>query len=136
MGAALTVLPFKFKHYSLLTEMLEAQSCPWLSGVSYQTLPKIGYIVLLGKQPLAAGFLRRVEGGYGYIDTVVTNPHFGSQMRHQALEIIVKKLLEEAKDLRLRGLIGSTNDAGVLKRAKDLGFTEIDHRVLIKVDRP
>ena len=128
----MTVVPFKHKHYSMILEMLKDRETPWLGTVSYQTLSKIGYIALLGNQPIAAGFLRRIEGGYGYLDTFVSNPFFGSKMRHEGITAIVDLLLEEAKSLELRGIIGSTNDPGIVKRAKEKGFHIVEQTLLAK----
>ncbi len=89
-------------------------------------LPKIGYITLMNKQPIAAGFLRRVEGGFGQMDTLVSNPYFGSQIRHIGINKVVDLLIDEAKTLKLHGVIGFTPDAGILKRAIDRGFHTVE----------
>jgi hypothetical protein len=119
---SIKVLPFKYKHYGMLLTMLEDQKTAWLPTVSYKTLPKIGYIAILGKHPVAAGFLRRIEGGYGYVDTVVSNPHFGSQVRHDAISRIFELIMQEASDIGLVGVLGSTTDQGILKRALEWGY--------------
>lgn len=91
-----------------------------------KTLPKIGYMALRNGYPVAAGFLRRVEGGYGQLDTLTSNALFGSQIRHEGLEKVVNSLLEEAKVLKLHGIISFTTDIGVLKRAESLGFHVVE----------
>ena len=95
-----------------------------------KTLPKIGYIAYLGKHPIAAGFLRRVEGGYAQLDTLVSNAHFGSQIRHKGIEMVVDTLLQDAKDLKLHGVIGFTNDPGILKRANSIGFKTLPQSLI------
>ena len=110
--------------------MLMDQKCEWMQHVSYKTLPKIGYIAMMGEQPIAVGFLRRVEGGYGQLDTFVTSPWFGSQVRHKGLDGIVNALMAEAKDLNLLGLIAVTKDTGIIKRAKSLGWNEISQTLI------
>jgi len=112
--------------------MLESQKCNWIQHVSYKTLPKIGYIAMLGDQPIAAGFLRRVEGGYGQLDTFVTNPHFGSKMRDEGLNKVVDALLIEAKDLDLIGIIAITQDSGIIERSKKYGFRIINQVLIAK----
>lgn len=96
-----------------------------------KTLPKIGYIAFLGDTAIAAGFLRRVEGGYAQLDTLVSNPHFGSQVRHIAIDKVVQSLLDEAKLLKLQGVIAFTSDEGVLKRAEAIGFHVLESHKLI-----
>jgi hypothetical protein len=128
----MNLVPFKHRHYKLLIDMLHSQACPWQQHVSYKTLPKIGYIALLHDQPIAVGFLRRVEGGYGQLDTFATNPYFGSQIRHQGIELVVEALLDEAQHLKLHGLICFTKDPGILARAKDRGFILLPDQLLAK----
>lgn len=129
--AEVSVVPFKYKYLQQLIELHEANKYPHTHLISMKTLPKIGYISLLnGQQPLAAGFLRRLEGGYAQIDTLVSNPYFGSLLRHEGIKLVVDTLLEEAKRLDLTGIVAFTNDQGVLKRAENLGFVELNQKVI------
>lgn len=89
-----------------------------------KSLPKIGYLALMNNHPIAAGFLRRVEGGYGQIDTLASNRHFGSLVRHEGISKVVNELINEAKLLKLHGIVSYTHDDGILKRANALGFQE------------
>lgn len=127
----MNLLAFKHKHYQLLTDMLQSQECSWREFISYKTLPKIGYIAMLNDQPIAAGFLRRVEGGYGQFDTFATNPYFGSIVRNQGLELVVDALLDDAKRLKLQGLLAFTKDHGILKRAQEKGFHLLPDSLLV-----
>jgi len=114
----------------MLLSMLQDQNTPWIKDISYQTLPKIGYISILGNHPIAAGFLRKVEGGYGQLDTFVTNPYFGSQIRHLAIERIVDSLLLEAEVEDMKGIIAISEDQGIIDRAKEKGFFVIPQTIL------
>jgi len=133
LSANIRVLPFKHKHYGMVLSMLQDQKTPWVKNVSYKNLPKIGYIALLGKHPIAAAFLRKIEGGYGYLDTFVSNPYFGSKIRHEALSEISKNLMEEAKNQGMSGVLCSSAESSLVQRAKDWGFTVIEHTVLGKI---
>lgn len=126
------VLPFKFKHYPMLLDMLEAQKYPDLSNAAYKTLPKIGYIALIDNNPIAAGFLRRVEGNVmAQLDGLTSNPYFGSIIRHQGITKIVNQLIEDAKQLKLKGIYAMTQDCAVRVRAEAIGFKKIDHSVIV-----
>jgi hypothetical protein len=126
------VIPFKFTHLPLLLEMLEDHNTPWSSKVSMKSLPKIGYIALLNKQPVAAGFLRRVEcDEVAQIDCLTSNPWFGSIIRHAGVTDVVNRLIDDAKLLKLQGIIAFTKDSGVLTRAKELGFNLIDESLIV-----
>lgn len=94
------------------------------------TLPKLGYIIYLGKAPIAAGFLRKVEPCFAQIDTLVSNGHFGSKIRHEGIKTIVDTLIADAKRLKLKGLIAHTLDAGTIARAKSLGFHIVPQTIL------
>lgn len=126
------IVPFKHKYFDLLQEMHEKQHLALGIKLSMQDLPKIGYICLLGKQPVAAGFLRRVEPNYAQLDTFLSNPYMGSQIRHRGLTLITDALLEDAADLDLKGVLVITKDESILKRAKIEGFTVVDQTLLIK----
>ena len=125
----LEILPFKHKHYELLLEMLKDQG--YTQEVSYQSLPKIGYIAMLGKQPVFAGFLRKVEGGeMAQFDGFTSNPYFGSQIRDKAINEVINRLMIEAKDLKLKGIYAFTNVYSILLRAEAIGFKRLDHSVI------
>ena len=122
--------PFKInKHMKLLQEMLESNS--YKDDIQNSYIPKIGYICLLGDQPLAAGFLRRVECDVvAQIDGLTSNKAFGSILRHQAIDMIVDQLIIEAKALEIQGLMAFTHDEGVLKRAKNRGFNILGEKLI------
>lgn len=87
-------------------------------------------MALLNGHPIAAGFLRRVEGNVAQLDCLTSNKHFGSIIRHQGIKLIVDTLINEAKALKLDGIIATTSDQGILKRAKELGFKVIPQTVI------
>lgn len=126
----LNIIPFRFKHLEHLIEMHKAQKYMNLSTIDMSTLPKVGYIAYLNDQPIAAGFLRRLEPHFAQIDTLVSNPYFGSQIRHEGVKAVVNELIEEAKRLKLKGIISLTSDLGVLKRAEELNFHVVDQKVI------
>jgi hypothetical protein len=110
------------KHMNSLQDMLDSQD--FKIPILGNSIPKIGYIAMLGDQPLAAGFLRRVECDIvAQIDGLTSNKAFGSILRHRAIDLVVDQLILEAKELKLQGLIAFTHDKGVLSRAKDRGFS-------------
>jgi hypothetical protein len=128
--AQINIIPFKRSHINMLHEMLESQDFD-PKGITYESLPKIGYIAMLGDQPIAAGFLRRVECDIiAQIDGLVSNKMFGSVIRHEGISKIVDTLIMSAKSLKLQGLIAFTTDITIIKRAEVAGFLKINHSVL------
>lgn len=130
MDNEISIVPFKFKYLSMLTEMLVDRQVTWLDTVTMKTLPKIGYIALMNNQPIAAGFLRKVEGGYAQMDTLVSSPYFGSKIRNIGINKVVDCLLEEAKDLKLTGILAFTGEQSIIDRAKERGFEVFDQKLI------
>lgn len=126
----ISIVPFRFKYLKALQSILETNDYIGISDVNMKTLPKIGYIAMMGGYPIAAGFLRRVEGGYAQLDTLTTNKTYGSLVRHQGIEGIVKTLIQDAKDLQLHGIVAFTSDYSVIKRSEDLGFQTLKHSLI------
>lgn len=121
---------FKYKHLSMLIEMLEDQDYPD-TNVTMKNLPKIGYIAMLDNIPIAAGFLRRVEGDeVAQIDGLTSNPHFGSIIRHKGINLVLNQLVIHAKELNLLGLYAFCQDVSTIKRAEDIGFRVVSHSTL------
>lgn len=126
----ISVVPFKHKYLQQVIELHKSQNYMGIEQICMGNLPKIGYVALMGSQPIACGFLRRVEGGFAQIDTLASNGYFGSNIRHDGINKVVDSLISEAKRLKLRGIISLTRDAGILKRAVDLGFHINDQAII------
>lgn len=125
-----SVVPFKFKHYQYLIDLHKSQKYASMDAIAYKRLPKIGFIAMLGDQPVAAGFLRRLEPCFAQLDTLVSSAHFGSQIRHIGVSKVVDSLINEAKRLELEGIMAITQDKSTLLRAEGLGFHVIDMAVI------
>ncbi len=130
MDNEVSIVPFRYKYLKALHDILSSNDYLNISEINMKSLPKIGYIALLNGHPIAAGFLRRVEGGYAQIDTLTSNKYFGSKIRHLGIKLVVDTLILEAKTLKLKGIIAFTKDEGILKRAKEIGFTEPEAKLI------
>lgn len=110
--------------------MLEERSFDH-TGITLKSLPKIGYIAMLDEEPIAVGFLRRVEGDVvAQIDGLTSNPCFGSIIRHYGITKVLEALVNEAKALKVQGLISFTKDQSVVIRAKSIGFNVVDYNLM------
>lgn len=115
----------------MLLEMLKDQNYPDLEDISMRTLPKIGYIAMLDNVPIATGFLRRVEGDVvAQIDGLTSNPYLGSIIRHNGINLVLKQLIEDAKELKLKGVYAFCVDPTMVNRAELLGFAKVAHTTL------
>ena len=130
MQVEISVQPFRFKLLPMVMELHESQKYMGIEQITMKNLPKIGYVAVMGGHPIACGFLRRVEGGFAQIDTLASNAHFGSKIRNDGITTVVAALIQEAKDLKLRGIISITRDEGILKRAQSMGFHVVEHKVI------
>jgi hypothetical protein len=126
------VIPFKFKHLQLIKDIHDYHRHALNVELTMRDLPRIGYIAMLGKSAIAVGFLRRVEPNYAQLDTFLSNPFFGSQIRHQGMTLVTEALINEAKDLGLKGIIALTKDKSILDRAKNQGFQVVEQTIMAK----
>lgn len=90
-------------------------------------LPKLGFIVLEGEVPVCAGFLREVEGGLYFFDSLISNKNLNSETRATGMDLLWSQIIAETPS---SSVIGFTTDAGTLQRAKSLGFKEASFSVL------
>lgn len=132
MDNEISITPFRYKYLQALKNLLESNGSPDAETVSMKNLPKTGYIAMMGGYPVAAGFLRRVEGGYGQIDTLTTNKTYGAIVRHAGILKVVESLLEDANTLKLQGIIAITTEPTVIERSKAYGFKTLTHVVIAK----
>jgi hypothetical protein len=99
--------------------------------IASDTLPRIGYVAMVLGQPTACGFLRVVEGGFGMIDTLVTNPTIPAETRHRALTELVDRLIEDGKiQCGMKAIFSHTQDPSVIKRAEGVGFSVLPESVI------
>lgn len=130
MDNEISVIPFKFKHYEMLLDMLTSQKYSGIASITYDSLPKIGYIALRRGKPVAAGFLRRLEPNIAHLDGLTSNAYMGSLIRNQAIVGVVNTLISEAKSMGLIGIMATTNDESVLSRAEKLGFSLVPQKII------
>lgn len=118
----------KNKHFEPLVRCLVNRSAyiPTMAE-----MPKLGYVTIEGNTVIAAVFLRRVEGGYGQIDGLTSNPHCSPEERHCAIDLAVTRLLEEAKKLNIVNLLCTSTDSGTIVRSEKYGFKKLPLAVLV-----
>lgn len=94
-------------------------------------IPQVGYIAFNEKQPVAAAFLRKAEGGIAIFDGLITNPAAPSSARDVALDLAVSQLIEYAKQSGLKGIIAWSEDKNTLLRASRHGFVQSPQTVIM-----
>lgn len=117
----------------MLNALHETQKSNLSGKLIKSDIPVVGFIVIIDNVPASIGFVRKMEGNYGMFDTFVTNGNLSSEIRHLAMKTLVDRLLDKAKQLKLKAIISYTSDAGVINRAKALGFVVLDDMRLISL---
>lgn len=125
----LQVESFDFReHNHFLRALLLLRELP----TSYaDEVPVYGFIAFENRKPIVIGFLRRMEGNYGWIDGLISNPEVDGPVRHAALDQVVLHLIDKAKELKLKRVLGFTVDNSTLERSYRLGFKKQPHSIIV-----
>lgn len=124
----IAVVPYKPYNAPQLRQWLDARG---MTATSLDDLPEVGFIAISAEgAEIGAGFLRKIEGGYAMIDSLVTNPSASPEDRHAAMDKIMQKLIDTARKRNIRYLLGSTVDENTRLRAERLGFTTCPHALM------
>lgn len=96
-----------------------------------EEFPKIGYVAYKGNEPIAAAFLRIVEGDFAQIDGLCTNPEALPQDRSKANDLLIAQLIETAKEMgNIKTIVSYSLDKNTIMRAESHGFVATPHTVL------
>lgn len=112
-----------------INDWMRAREMP---EVDAQSLPAIGYIVYDDAVPVAVAFLRLCEGNLAILDGLTSNPDVPGPIRHIAIDVIIKKLIEKAYDLGIDTLIAWSVDDSTLKRSETHGFEKSPYALITK----
>lgn len=110
--------------------LLRSQEMPIKENIS--KLPKLGIIIGCKSTPIAAGFLRAIEGDgkTAILDSLITHKDSDSRVRDYILNMLVQKLIELAKDHGITNILAFSTDKNTLLRAQRFGFVELPHQVI------
>lgn len=122
------IIRFSYNHIKLVQGWLQTHG----KSDNVTKIPQIGYVATSSDGPIAAGFLRDCDGVFGIIDGLVSNPKASSEARDQALDMITEKIIEQAKDMKLDGIVAWSNHKNTLLRASRHGFVATDHTFIVK----
>ncbi len=92
---------------------------------STDDLPPLGFMVMSSFPGIgiAAGFIRRCEGGIGLLGEYITNPSRLPEQRNEALDMLTKHIVENIKHYGITKLLAFTSDKTIIVMAKKHGFT-------------
>lgn len=92
-------------------------------------LPRVGFIAFEDGEAVAAGFLRDCEGGFAFIDSLISNPKCSPVLRDAAVQMVNAALIGKAKGLGYTQLVAFIEDSNTITRAKAFGFVETSQRL-------
>jgi hypothetical protein len=84
------------KHYRMLEDWAKKRSYP---SMKKEFVPRVGYIVYNGPDPIAAAFLHQNDSGFATIADLIADPDSKVEDRSEALDFLISSLLETAKEL-------------------------------------
>lgn len=93
-------------------------------------LPEIGYVAYMLHIPIAAGFLRKVEGNFALLDSLITDPVAPANVRDKAIDLVVNDLIGRAKIEKMSKLIAFSVDKNTILRSSKHGFVGLPHSVI------
>ena len=99
---------------------------------SKDEMPAIGYIAYSDNKPVAVAFLRKMEGNHALLDGIASNPDATSEERHQAIDMVMESVVNTAKELKIKSILGYTRDESTFLRSIRHGFVQSPHAVLVK----
>jgi len=120
---------FEFEHLGEMNSWLRARD---VNPATMSELPAIGYIVKHEDKMVATAFLRKIEGDIGLFDGLATNPAMASEIRHHAIELLIKKVFKIAAESGMNKMIAYSKDNSIFERAEINGFTKTPYVLLTK----
>lgn len=95
-----------------------------------EDVPMHAFIVSNNNDPIAAGFLRLIEGRNAIFDFLVTNPEAPSTYRDVAIGLVGEEIIKAARKRKIKRIIAYSIDTGTLTRAVRSGYVQLPHKLV------
>jgi len=82
----------------------------------------LGGIIIEKNKPIAVGYLYLTNSKMGYIDNLISNPKYVSKDRFNIILELMAACKKMAEDVGCLDTWAITNNKGILKRCKKLGY--------------
>jgi hypothetical protein len=106
-----------------------------LTAPAIEDVAEIGFVCFHDTTPVAAAFLRKMEGDWALFDGLVSNPTQTASIRDEALDCVMTAIMKLADETGIKGMLAYTADNFTLLRAEKFGLTRLPH-VLLQRDPP
>ena len=92
--------------------------------VSVEVLPMngLGGLIVEKEKPIAAAYLYLTNSKMGYIDNLISDPKYVSKDRFDVILELMAACKKMAEDVGCLDMWAITNNRGILKRCKTLGY--------------
>ena len=93
-------------------------------AISKEILPMqgLGGLIVEKEKPIAAAYLYLTNSKMGYIDNLISDPKYVSKDRFDVIANLMAACKKMAEDVGCLDIWAITNNKGILKRCKKLGY--------------
>ena len=93
-------------------------------AISKEILPMqgLGGLIVEKEKPIAAAYLYLTNSKMGYIDNLISDPNYVSKDRFDVIANLMAACKKMAEDVGCLDIWAITNNKGILKRCKKLGY--------------
>jgi len=119
---------YTVEDYKVVTSWWKAHNWPILPE---QYLPKTGYVI----SNICAGWLYRTDSKIAWIEWIISNPKSNKLERAIGIKLLVKTLLDKAKELGFDVVFSSIKHPNLMAQFKSQGFVVADEGMINMINR-
>ena len=121
MSGKINIRKIELKDYEYINKWWVEQG---FQPVSLEVLPMngLGGLVVEKEKPIAAAYLYLTNSKMGYIDNLISDPKYISKDRFDVILELMAACKKMAEDVGCLDMWAITNNKGILKRCKTLGY--------------
>ena len=121
MSSKINIRKIELKDYEYINKWWVEQG---FQPVSVEVLPMngLGGLIVEKEKPIAAAYLYLTNSKMGYIDNLISDPKYISKDRFDVILELMAACKKMAEDVGCLDMWAITNNKGILKRCKTLGY--------------
>ena len=121
MQSKVNIRKIELKDYEYIDKWWIEQS---YDAISKEILPMqgLGGLIVEKEKPIAAAYLYLTNSKMGYIDNLISDPKYVSKDRFDVIANLMAACKKMAEDVGCLDIWAITNNKGILKRCKKLGY--------------
>lgn len=105
------------------------------SPINFDFFPPTGVIVFYAEKPICIGFMIKCDNNTCINTDLISDPSVDASTRNLAVIHLREALAEEARKCNIKYIIAVTNNAKLVERLKEQGYTTINEN-LTHLGRP